>query len=56
MITAWRWSTDTAVGTGMTQRQKRRDMVAQRKGAAKEQPHLACTSGILSDLSEEFRR
>lgn len=56
MITAWRWLTDTAARTDMTQRQKRRDMAAQRKGAAKEEPQAACTNGILSDLSEEFRR
>lgn len=56
MITAWRWLRDTAVRTDMTQRQKRRVMAAQRKGAAKEEPQAACTNGILSDLSEEFRR
>lgn len=52
---AWRRSTAAAVSTGMTQRQKRRDMAAQRQGAAKEQPQAAWTKGTLSDPSE-FRR
>lgn len=41
---------------GQAWHKDRRDMAARRKGAAEEQPEAACTHGILSDLSEEFRR